>query len=194
MLVAMGIAVVLLGGLGAVWWANVQANSVAVLVIKDPVQRGQIIQQQDLAEMEIVGGQSNGIPVDRTSEVVGKVAAVDLPAGAMLTDTSLDAHTTVPEGESLVGLSLEASQLPATELRSGDKIRIVATPLQQGEIPKEAPPTIEAVIYSTSTDARTGEQLLTVAVPSQIAPDLAAWAATNRIAVIADPANGGEGE
>lgn len=189
MLIAAGIALVILGGLGASWWSNVQSNSVSVLVLKEPVQRGDTIDQQDLTEMEIIGGQANNaINAENTNEILGKVAAVDLPKGAMLTDTAIAQNTTVPEGESLVGLSLEAAQIPATELRPGDHIRIVATPLQQGDIPNEAPQTIDATIYAVAADAKTGEQLITVTVPNKTAPDVAAWAATDRIALVVDPA------
>ena len=90
------------------------------------------------------------------------------------------------EGDSLVGISLTPAQMPAEPLYAGDAVRIVTTPGDQGELTEKDPVTIEATIVGVSRVAETGETVVDVSVPQPDAADLAARAATGRVALVLD--------
>lgn len=188
MLITLGVLLMLVGGLGAWWWASTQSDAVEVLIVSQPVPRGEAITAEDLSTINITESQTPAaIPVGSSGDVIGQIAASDLPVGTLITPDLYADTVTIEDGQSLVGLSLTPAQVPATPLVAGDTVRIVTTPIAQGEIPSEAPATISATVYATSTDATTGAHLVTVTLESTKAADLAAWAATQRIALIVDP-------
>ena len=90
------------------------------------------------------------------------------------------------EGESLVGISLTPAQMPSEPLYSGDTVRIVTTPGDQGEVTEQTPVTIEATVVGVSRVEETGETVVNVSVPKEKSADLAARAATGRVALVLD--------
>ena len=90
------------------------------------------------------------------------------------------------EGESLVGISLTPAQMPSEPLFGGDVVRIVTTPGDQGEVTDKEPVTIEATVVGVSRVEETGETVVDVSVPEAEAADLAARAATGRVALVLD--------
>jgi hypothetical protein len=63
----------------------------------------------------------------------------------------------------------------------------VATPRQQENAPKEAPASVPATVVSTRTSTD-GHTLVTVSLPSAVAPQLTAMVATARIGLVLDSA------
>ncbi|MGO2112755.1 MAG: SAF domain-containing protein, partial [Pseudoclavibacter sp.] len=117
-------------------------------------------------------------------------AAVDLAAGSLLTTSSMQAALPLDPGTSIVGIAVSTAQVPATGLRAGDRVRLVSTPVAQGEPPTEPPPTIDAVVFATRPDDRTGGLVVDVVVPDSIAAEVAARAATGRLAIVLDGSTG----
>jgi hypothetical protein len=76
--------------------------------------------------------------------------------------------------------------LPAQPLRAGDRIRIVDTPVSQGEPPATTPASIAGLVVSVSEPDQAGVTVVDVTVPSARAADLAARVATGRIALVLD--------
>ena len=68
----------------------------------------------------------------------------------------------------------------------GDVVRIVTTPGDQGEITDREPVTIEATVVGVNRVEETGETVVDVAVPEAEAAELAARAATGRVALVLD--------
>ena len=87
----------------------------------------------------------------------------------------LRAHT-------VVGIGLASGMLPAEPLLAGDHVRIVETPGQQGEV-VTSPVVMEAVV-SRVTVLETGDTLVDVLVPTEKSAELAARAATGRVALV----------
>ena len=88
-----------------------------------------------------------------------------------------------PAGESMVGVPVAAGLMPAEGLRPGDSVRLVQTPGQSGEV-SGAPVTISATVLSVSPgDTQT---VVDVLVSSDRAAELAARAATGRVAIVLD--------
>lgn len=189
LLLAIGAVLVLVSAIASyVAFTNLSA-SVTVVVATADIHRGETIEASDLGTLEILGGQSSSaVLAADASTLVGRHAAVDLLAGALITTGSVQESLPIDAGHSIVGISVGAGQVPSSGLTSGDVVRIVSTPIPQGEPPQDAPPTIEARVFMTRADELTGGLIVDVMVPSHLAADLAARAATGRIAIVLDAA------
>jgi len=186
-LIALGIALVCLGGAGAAYLATSVGDTRPVLTLREDVARGEVIEASDLTVARI-----NGDPALRTvaeserDSIVGQRAAVDLSAGSILTPQSTTTELIPATGQSLVGVPLSPDQLPSQGLTSGDAVRIVATPREQDDPPGVAPTIYEATVVSTATLPDTGQVVVDVTVPAASAGQLAAQVATGRIALVLD--------
>ena len=69
---------------------------------------------------------------------------------------------------------------------SSDTTLRLTTPGDQGEVTNEDPVTVEAVVVGASRVPETGETVVDVSVPEGDAADLAARAATGRVALVLD--------
>ena len=132
------------------------------------------------------------VPASALADLVGKRAAVDVAAGSLLTTDSTTDKQIPGTGHSLVGVGVMPAMMPGTKLMAGDRVRIVATPSQAG-VPAAtpgAPTSVAAVVVSTFTGTDTTGQgaqtIITVDVPSGDAAQLAAMAASGKVAVVLD--------
>ena len=89
-------------------------------------------------------------------------------------------------GVVLVGVALTAAQMPGEPLQGGDRVRVVDTPTAQGDPPATTPASIPATVASVSAPDASGVVVVTVVVDADVAPDLAARAATGRVALVVD--------
>lgn len=187
-IIAIGIAVAIVGGLGTVSLYSAASRSQSYLVTKDSVARGATITGGDLSTINIVGGQSGtAIPASDTAQLIGHVATVDLPAGSLLTTKNTASELPLAAGKSIVGISLTAAQMPSVSMSSGQQVRIVDTPVSQGDPPTTEPESFEAEVFDTKADP-TGKSntIVDLLVTSSQAADIAARAATGRIALVID--------
>lgn len=186
-MIALGITIVLIGALATWYVTTTTSQTVSVLTIKSDIQRGEAITQDDLTTIAIAGGQStDAYTASQASTVVGQVAAVDLPAGSLVTSGNVLDTLPVPEGSSIVGIALTSSQLPAYRLAAGDAVRLVDTPVAQGEPPTEDPTTFTATVFTTTYDETNQVWIIDVVVPTREAASIAARAATQRVSIVLD--------
>jgi len=91
------------------------------------------------------------------------------------------------KGMSVVGVSLPPALMPAVQLHSGDQVRIVATPGAQGDVATgTSPKSIEATVVGVRGTGDTGQIVVDVSVPHDQAAELAARAATGKVALVLD--------
>lgn len=175
------------GGLGAAFAFTSVNDTQEVLVVNRDIARGENIEPGDLSVVRLsVDPALAPISGSQKSNIEGSRAAVDLWAGTMLAEQQITESLVPGEGESLVGISLTAAQMPSEPLYSGDGVRIVTTPGDQGEVTDEDPVTIEATVVGVSRVEETGETVVNVSVPKEKSADLAARAATGRVALVLD--------
>ena len=180
-------ALVAAGGLGSAFVFTSVNDTQEVLVVSSDIKRGETIEAGDLSVVRVsVDPALTPVPGSRKAELEGSRAAVDLWAGTLLTEQAVADNLVPGEGESLVGISLTPAQMPSEPLYGGDVVRIVATPGDQGEITEEEPVTIEATVVGVSRVEETGKTVVDVSVPEAEAADLAARAATGRVALVLD--------
>lgn len=177
------IAAVLLGGLGTAWVFTTSAASTEVVGVRVAVQRGEVIDRDDLTVVKVgLDPSLDVVTGDRIEEIVGQRAATDLAAGGLLAAGSLTDQVVPKAGESLVGVALAPSMLPAEALLAGDRVTIVETPGAQGEV-VTAPIVMQAVV-SQVTLLETGDTKVDVLVPTEKAAELAARNGTGRLALV----------
>jgi hypothetical protein len=190
-MIALGIAIVLIGGLFTWYLTTTTSRTVSVLTTSSDVERGQQITDKDLTTITVAGGQNvDAVPAKDAKDVIGKVAAVDLPAGSLLTSSNVIDTLPVPSGDSIVGIALNANQLPAYPLKAGDKVRLVDTPVAQGEPPTSDPQTYNATVFTTRLDEKNQVTVVDVVVPEREAAAIAARAATQRVSLVLDSVGG----
>ncbi|MDP2773305.1 MAG: SAF domain-containing protein [Nocardioides sp.] len=175
------------GALGVAFVFTSVNDTQEVLVVSSDIKRGETIEAGDLAIVRVsVDPALTPVPGSQKAELEGSRAAVDLWAGTLLTEQAIADNLVPGEGESLVGISLTPAQMPSEPLYGGDVVRIVTTPGDQGEITDKEPVSIEATVVGVSRVEETGETVVDVSVPEAEAADLAARAATGRVALVLD--------
>ena len=184
---AAGVMLVALGALGAAVLTQAVGSTVPVVAVVRAVPAGAVLERADLAVANVnVDPLLRPVPASRLADQVGQRAAVALTAGSLLTEQSVTAEVQPAAGRSLVGVALTAAQLPAQALRAGDRVRIIDTPLAQGEPPAEPPTAIVAEVVSVVGPDDTGLTVVDVSLGSDQAADLAARVATGRVALVLD--------
>lgn len=180
-------ALVAAGGLGTAFAFTSVNDTQEVLVVSNDIKRGETIEAGDLAVVRVsVDPALTPVPGSQKAELEGSRAAVDLWAGTLLTAQAVTDNLVPGEGQSLVGISLTPAQMPSEPLYGGDVVRIVTTPGDQGEITDREPVAIEATVVGVDRVEETGETVVDVAVPEAEAAELAARAATGRVALVLD--------
>ncbi|MBK9696713.1 MAG: hypothetical protein IPO80_04670 [Propionibacteriaceae bacterium] len=179
------VAVVLVGALAGAWaWTSTTAT-VDVVAARTTLLRGEVIDRADLIAVRV--GVDPALHPVRASEIdtlVGKRAALDIAAGGFVTTDAVSDGLLPARGYSVVGLSVGAGLVPSGPLEPGDQVRIVTTPGQQADV-DGVPGTVGATVVRV-TSADNGEALVDVQVPESAAAELAARAATGRVAVVLD--------
>ena len=186
-LVAASIAAICLGALLAAFAWSATSNTRSVLAVRVPVERGALIDRSDLVAVQVSTDPAlDPLPASQADSVVGQRAAVDIAAGTLLTRTQVTPTVLPAAGMTMVGVGLPAAQMPGEALLAGDRVRIVATPGDQGEIGNSSPPTIAATVVGVRVNDENGQNVVSVLVPEGDAAELAARAATGKVALVLD--------
>lgn len=180
------IGLVLVGGaLGVAVWMGSTTSS-EVVAVRTAVDRGSTITASDLMVVRVAVDPSvQVVPASQLAGMVGQRAASDLAAGTLLSPGQVTSDVVPATGQSVVGVALAVGKLPAEPLRPGDQVRLVQTPADQADVPA-APVTIDAVVQSVTASDDGQTVVVDVLVPSARAPEVAARAATGRVAVVLD--------
>jgi hypothetical protein len=190
-LVALGVALAILGGLGSFYYASSLSDTVTVLTTKADIARGAEITAADLTTLEITGGQdTSAFTPAQSDQVVGTIASVDLPIGTLVSANNTGKGLAIEDGQSIVGVALGVAQMPTFALAAGDTVRIIDTPVAQGEPPATTPKSFGATVFTTKYDEKTSQWIVDLVVPEDNASDIAARAATGRVALVVDSSEG----
>jgi hypothetical protein len=124
---ALGVLVTVGCALGAVVWHLQSVDRVPVLAVAVPIARGETLTNADLRIVYVASDdQIATLGSDRTAEVVGRVASVDLAPGTLLTSGLVEPALAVQPGSGVVGLALDPGQFPARGIAPGDRVDVVA--------------------------------------------------------------------
>lgn len=192
-LILAALALVVVAGLLALVVVNGLQTQNKVIMVRHDIARGTTVSTEDLAAVTVgaTGGVST-VTADQIRSLIGKRAAVDLKAGAMLPQGAIGSATIPGPGKSLVGLKLEAGRTVSGGISAGSKVRLVVTPAAgdatTGQTPSTDTPTAFSAVMSTgsSQSADGTATVVNVEVPAGQAAQIASLAAQGRLAVIKD--------
>ena len=184
LLIVFGLLVLAAGAaFGWFMWATTSTAS-EVVAAKQDVQRGQIISAEDLTTVRVTLDPSlRTIPGSDLQSLVGKRAAADLSVGTLVSPDEVTDGLLPPSGMSVVAVPVDAGLVPRVPILAGDTVRLVQTPASGGEL-VASPLTVTAEVVNVTADDRV--TVVDVLVPADRASELAALAATGRVALVLD--------
>ncbi len=202
-LAALAVLLVALGAVAAGYLVISAGHRVGAVEITAEVGQGQQIPASAIKEVQInADSDVHYVAWQYANRVTGVFAAVQIPAGTLLTPTMTTATSNLTTGKVEVGLSLKPGQAP-TNLLIGQTVQ--AFPVGTGSgcgggtsgtaggttaTPGESitTGTIVSVIGTTSTNG--GTAAVTLAVPSADAGVLACYASAGDVAIALTPGSG----
>ena len=191
--IALGLAVVLAGGLfGAITLARV-ADRTPVLALAGPIERGETLTADHLRTVHVAADEPlDLVPADRRGELVGLTAVSSLPAGSLLTRGQFTDGPRLEAGSSVVGLALQPGEYPTAALAPGDRVEVVRTPDPTGVrgdgAAGAAVLTDDAEVFAVEALSETSPVLMvSLTVPREVAPAIAAAGAQGRVRLVLVP-------
>lgn len=185
-LIGVGLVLVAGCGLASAWLVHAARTTTAVLVVTRPVPVGQAIADADLTVARIATDPDvSTVAARQRSRIVGQVAAVDLLAGQLLTPAAITKHSPPGPNEQLVGIAVKDTQRPS-RLRPHDPVLLVGTPPVDADVPDAPPPSVPGTVLRIGAPDAEGTTVIDVLVAAVDGPQLAARAATGRIAVVVE--------
>jgi hypothetical protein len=161
-----------------------------VLVMVRTVPTGASITSRDVAEAGVAADPSvHAIPASDLGRVIGRVAAVTLVRGTLVTNAELASGPPVAAGSSVVGLDVKPGFAPAG-LRSGAVVRLV---LSQPDATSSAPVPVpvgppvlakRASVFDVASTPDGQAQIVSVVVDDELAPAVAAAGARGEVSII----------
>ncbi|MGX5657161.1 SAF domain-containing protein [Geodermatophilus nigrescens] len=187
-LLALAVAMVVLGVLGAAYLATSLGQTTPVIAVAREVPWGQQITAEDLVEARVSADPAlDPIPFGDRDQVVGMVAATTLTPGSLLTREALTAQPLPPPGQQLVGIGVSTVQLPTTPLRPGDDVLLVPVIGSVGTgaaTPVGTTGVVEATVVRSGSPGTDGLRVVDVLVDVADGPDVAARAAAGLVAIV----------
>lgn len=187
-LVAAGLLVACLGGLGGAMAYQQASHANQVVVVQRTVPRGEVVEQGDLSVVTI--GSAPGVhttPARELDALVGRRALVDLPAGSLVGAESVG-EPRLPDGTAQLGLKLASGRLPAESLPAGTPVDLVeVTSDKQGvtATTQSSSLVVEARIQTAGQPSPDGSAtVLDVAVPAAQAQRIADLAARDLVVIV----------
>ena len=191
--IALGLAVILAGGLfGAITLARV-AERTPVLALAESIERGQTLTAEHLRVVEVaVDDQFPLVPAEERSTLVGLTAISSLPADSLLTHGQFSDGPRVDPGWSVVGLALQPGEYPTRSLAAGDAVEVVRTPdpaMARSDSGAGAVVLTDAAeVFAVEPLSETSPNLMvSLTVPREVAPAIAAAAAEGRVRLVMVP-------
>lgn len=184
-LITAGVALAMVGALVAVWLVTSAGDRTDVVMLARDVPYGATLTADDLVLTAVAVDPTVGtVPAEDAGSVVGQVAVADLVAGTLLAPGQVTASAPPSSGEVLVPLPVSAERLPASGLRSGDRLLVVDTPSAAADPPVTDPASIAATVVRLGAPDLNGVAVLDVVVAADDGPAVAARAATGRFALV----------
>ena len=183
----LGVALVAGCGLAGALYLSQAGDTESVLAVSHPVAKGETLEREDLYSVD-VSGIDGSYAVDDLSTVEGMTASVDLVDGQVLTAGQLSDEPLPAAGKALVGISLEAPQVPGEGLAAGDLVRVVGLKGSSADAGQVGDPEVlsgSAEVYRVTTDAtQTDRVTVTVSVNDGDADQITAYAAAGQVSLV----------
>jgi len=125
--VVLGVLIVAGAALAFGVWSSALGERQTVVVAAREIPAGTAIAAADLRTARLaVDGDVGFVPAARSGSLVGRLAAVTIPAGALVHPGQVTDGSLLGQGEAVVGVSLAPGAVPTPNLRVGDRVDVVA--------------------------------------------------------------------
>ena len=187
---ALALVLVVGGGLLVGLLVQSAAERSTVLAAARSIAPGQVITDADLRVVDVgVDGEAALVPAASRPSIVGKVAVVGIPEGALLAPGQVAAGGGIEPGTVVVGALLAPGELPVSTLRAGDGVELVAVSGGQGA-DRETLGT--GTVFTTAPGTQTGSVFVSLVVDEAIAELVADVASQQRLRLLLLPAGADE--
>ncbi|EXG80716.1 SAF domain-containing protein [Cryptosporangium arvum] len=184
----LAVALVAIGGLLAAFAFYAATRTGDFLAVARPVAAGATITEADLAVVQVNSAAGlTPLAASQRGSVVGKRAKVSLVPGTLLTADQLTDTELVGPGQQQVGVGLKPEQMPASQLRPGDKVRLVALAAPNSSSTEESssPEVFTATVVGASPRRENQERTVVyVAVSESDAARVVELAGAERLGVV----------
>ncbi|MEC3974315.1 hypothetical protein [Amycolatopsis sp. H20-H5] len=107
-------------------------NRQSILVLAHPVTVGHTLSTQDLRQVAVSADVGlDAIPAAESSSVVGRPVAFSLPAGALVTRSSVGAPAVPTNGDAVAAIGLKAGQFPPM-IAPGARVAVLVSAVAAG--------------------------------------------------------------
>lgn len=125
--IGLGVALIAVCGLGAGWLTTVGGAGHDVVITTTAIPAGTRIEAGQVRVAQVSGPGADAMGASSLEEVIGRKSSADLPAGTALNPGMLTPELALAGGVSMIGVPVKAGQLPASGLRPGDEVSVVAS-------------------------------------------------------------------
>jgi hypothetical protein len=168
--IAGGIALLAISAVLAVLVYGNLGNRTPVLAAAREIRAGAVIEEGDLMVVGVAAEPRVAtVPESRTSDVVGRRAAVGLAPGGLIAPESVRTGPVVPPGNTLIGAVVRPGQYPLG-LDAGDSVLVLVA---AGGIAERRFDAVQALIVSVSESSGPDGTAISLAVPEADAGRLA---------------------
>lgn len=177
-LIALGVLLACLGGLGASFLYMNATHAQSVVLVARAIERGHVIEAGDLQAATIgsVPGVST-VPASDLASLIGTTALIDLASGTLLPSTALGAPP-VAKDTVQVGLKLAAGRAPHEPMPGGTPVTLI-------DIQDAATRSFDATVVSRPIVLPDGQTILVdVQVSGKDAPVIAVLAAKDGLVLV----------
>jgi hypothetical protein len=200
---ALAIALVVVGALGAATLVTVVSAKDEYLALARDVGYGAQLVREDLVVVRITSPPGlRPWPASEIGRAVGNYATMPLVGGTLLTSAHVTNQRFPAAGEVRLGITLPGDRLPAQPVRPGNLVLLVDTGLDGpgGPAPAPAPRTWQGTVLQVADDGsggsilgggRSRETTIDVIVTARDAPTIATLAANNQLSVAVLPGQPG---
>lgn len=159
--VAAGVMIVFGSGLAMAMWASSLSDRVSVLAVSREVPAGERIDLEDLRVVDVAADSDLvTMPSAARDQVVGELATVTIPAGALLQPAHIDGSSAIPDGMVVLAVSLRPGAMPVGDLGVGDEVVVIDAG------PEEAREVAEATVFAIRPDpSSTAATVVSLLVP-----------------------------
>jgi len=191
--IALGIVALCLGALLSYAVYNRVAAETSVIMMAATVYRSETVEASDLAVVQLSGDAvGKAIRAAQLDALVGQKAIYDLPEGTIPVPGAIDDRVIPDSGRAVVGIKLATGRAPALLLTPDSPVRLVVLPPASTTDPdtsdKLAGKTYPAIIVDQAPGADGASNVINIDVAGSQAPTIAMLAASDRLAVVRDPA------
>jgi hypothetical protein len=171
------------------WLFQQAGQKASVVVVVTRVPAGHPVNRAHLSTVDVAGA-VRAVSAAHLDAVVGQKAAVDLLPGMLLQRSMLTSADPLPAGQAEVGVAVSGGRIPADGVTPGDTVAAVQVPSGGGggDTAAALPAVVlvvRAPVFSARPDpAQAGGTLVTLIVPVERAPAVAAAGAIGQVALV----------